>query len=267
MHDKLLSPSLPAATMHCQTEPYYSRIYPVTPCAACRPEKPEEVQKLQTLLDDLHEGFKETVVAARGERLPRDTAQLFTGRPWTGRQALQLGLVDGTDDMRSVMRRKFGQQVAKLLSCCSAGQTTLPWIPLAGVLATRVSARRRCTRAGAVLARLAGIRSASPTLDRCSPLFSKCTHVSSHQSQAGTKSMSGHRRPGVHGAALWHCGSTFILPCSCLHRCCSGCAVSHPDQHWAMLSACLYMMAFGTRRRQCWTRHRNVCFLPDVGFE
>lgn len=38
-------------------------------------------------------------------------SSVFSGRVWTGRGALRLGLVDGIGDMTSVLRKKFGQDV------------------------------------------------------------------------------------------------------------------------------------------------------------
>lgn len=44
------------------------------------------------------------------------------GRAWTGRQALQLGLVDGLGDMRGVMQERFGERARFLLCRCGAGR-------------------------------------------------------------------------------------------------------------------------------------------------
>ena len=70
------------------------------------------MSRLQSLLDDMHLSFKDTVRVARGHRISKEEEpDIFSGRAWTGRQALQLGLVDGIDDMRTVMRRRFGPKV------------------------------------------------------------------------------------------------------------------------------------------------------------
>ncbi len=53
-----------------------------------------EREKLQGLMSDVYETFKGHVVAARGDRLKKDIDQLAGGRVFTGRQALELGLVD-----------------------------------------------------------------------------------------------------------------------------------------------------------------------------
>lgn len=54
----------------------------------------EEREKLQSWMNEIYEVFKGHVVAARGERLKKDIDELAGGRVFTGRQALELGLVD-----------------------------------------------------------------------------------------------------------------------------------------------------------------------------
>ena len=62
------------------------------------PEKPEDVEWLRGLQDQLHAMFRDWVVARRGDRLSAAQAQgaeLFDGEVWTGARAHELGLVDG----------------------------------------------------------------------------------------------------------------------------------------------------------------------------
>src|SRR5207244_2925445 len=47
----------------------------------------------------------------RAGRLKADDAALFSGEFWTGRQALDLGLVDGLGDLRTILRQRFGERV------------------------------------------------------------------------------------------------------------------------------------------------------------
>ena len=73
--------------------------------------------RLRDIMEDLHDSFKARVRESRGVRLAADRdAELFSGRAWTGRQALGLGLVDGLGDMRSVMQEQFGDK-ARFLLC------------------------------------------------------------------------------------------------------------------------------------------------------
>jgi signal peptide peptidase SppA len=75
-----------------------------------RPERPEDVEILKGVQADIYQGFCEHVRDRRGARLKGD-AELFDGRIWTGRSALPLGLIDGLGDLRSVLRRRFGDDV------------------------------------------------------------------------------------------------------------------------------------------------------------
>jgi signal peptide peptidase SppA len=70
------------------------------------PEKPEDVDWLRGLQDQLHTMFADWVRTRRGDRLV-DGADLFTGEVWTGAQALPLGLIDGLGTPRSVLGERF----------------------------------------------------------------------------------------------------------------------------------------------------------------
>jgi signal peptide peptidase SppA len=68
------------------------------------PEKPEDVEWLRSLQDQLHSMFRDWVVERRGAKLQGD---LFTGEVWTGSRALELGLVDGLGTVRGVLGERF----------------------------------------------------------------------------------------------------------------------------------------------------------------
>lgn len=70
------------------------------------PERPEDVEWLRGLQDQLHEMFQQWVVARRGDRL-QTGAGLFTGEVWTGARAVELGLVDGLGTAREVLAERF----------------------------------------------------------------------------------------------------------------------------------------------------------------
>jgi serine protease SohB len=72
-----------------------------------RPEKPEDVARLDAILDSIHDSFRDHVRARRGDRLA-DDPELFTGAFWTGRRAVDLGLADGIAHLEPKMRELFG---------------------------------------------------------------------------------------------------------------------------------------------------------------
>jgi len=76
-----------------------------------QPEKPEDVKRLEALQSDIHKSFMELVRSRRGKRLKGDEKDVFSGAFWTGRRALELGLVDGIGDLRTVLRDRFGDKV------------------------------------------------------------------------------------------------------------------------------------------------------------
>lgn len=75
-----------------------------------RPEKAEDVARLEALLEDIHQGFKDWVATRRGARLSTDE-DLFTGEFWTGTRALALGLVDGIAHPLPRLRALYGEKV------------------------------------------------------------------------------------------------------------------------------------------------------------
>lgn len=64
---------------------------------------------IQEVLDSVHQQFIDAVKAGRGERLA-DDPDLFTGLIWNGQQALELGLIDGLKDARSVALDVIGAE-------------------------------------------------------------------------------------------------------------------------------------------------------------
>jgi signal peptide peptidase SppA len=77
-----------------------------------RPERPEDVERLKSLQLDVHEEFKTLVRHRRGGRLDESNADLFTGAFWSGRRAVELGLVDGLGSMHQILRERYGPDVA-----------------------------------------------------------------------------------------------------------------------------------------------------------
>jgi signal peptide peptidase SppA len=74
-------------------------------------EKTEDIDRLRELHEDIFENFKNHVRRCRGDRLLAADETLFTGDIWTGRQAVEVGLIDGLAEMRSEMRKRYGDKV------------------------------------------------------------------------------------------------------------------------------------------------------------
>jgi len=74
------------------------------------PEKPEDVERLKGLLEQIHANFITHVKARRGDKLQKDS-DLFTGEVWLGRRATDLGLIDGLGHIAPKMREVYGEKV------------------------------------------------------------------------------------------------------------------------------------------------------------
>lgn len=72
-----------------------------------RPENPEDVERLDALLTQLHAVFIAHVRDRRGERLNADT-DLFDGRYWLGAEAVRLGLADGIGHLVPTLKTRYG---------------------------------------------------------------------------------------------------------------------------------------------------------------
>jgi len=75
------------------------------------PERPEDVEHLLELQADVHDVFKDMVRERRKGKLKVPEDQLFTGDFWTGRKALEFGLVDGIGELTETMKDRFGDKV------------------------------------------------------------------------------------------------------------------------------------------------------------
>ena len=69
-------------------------------------ENPKQVEMIKGMLDEIHQQFIAVVKAGRGDRL-KDNPELFTGRVWSGEQAVKIGLADGYGTVDSVARDIF----------------------------------------------------------------------------------------------------------------------------------------------------------------
>ena len=74
------------------------------------PEKKEDVARLKAILEQMHEGFVDHVLARRGDKLT-DKKDIFTGEFWLGRRAIELGLVDGEAHLMPKLKELYGEKV------------------------------------------------------------------------------------------------------------------------------------------------------------
>ena len=75
-----------------------------------QPEKKADIDRLKKLQLEIHETFIDMVKERRGSKLANDP-DLFTGMFWTGIKGKEIGLIDGLGDMRSFLRKTYGNKV------------------------------------------------------------------------------------------------------------------------------------------------------------
>ncbi len=85
------------------------------------PENPDDVERLKKLQRHIHEDFIALVKSRRGAKLQGPEIDLFSGEYWTGRKAMELGLVDAIGDLRGVLRERFGDKVVTPLITAERG--------------------------------------------------------------------------------------------------------------------------------------------------
>jgi signal peptide peptidase SppA len=71
------------------------------------PEQEDDVEWLRGMQAELHEMFREWVCSRRSKTLATDQQDLFTGEVWTGRRAVELGLVDRLGTMRAEIAKRY----------------------------------------------------------------------------------------------------------------------------------------------------------------
>lgn len=90
-----------------------------------QPENPDDIARLKDIQRVIHGEFIDLVKERRGRKIEQQDQNLFTGEFWSGRQALELGLVDGIMDLRTKMRELYGEKVR--LRLVSAERGFLRW--------------------------------------------------------------------------------------------------------------------------------------------
>jgi signal peptide peptidase SppA len=75
------------------------------------PVKEDDIERIKAIQRDVHAEFIDLVKARRGARIEKAGDDLFTGEFWSGRKALELGLIDGLGELRTKMRELYGDEV------------------------------------------------------------------------------------------------------------------------------------------------------------
>lgn len=93
-------------------------------------EKADDVAWLKDLQLQIHAEFKAHVKSWRGSKLRADEDALMNGEVWLGRQARELGLIDGLGTLPEVLKEKFGPKVK--LRPLKARRSLLSRLPFMG---------------------------------------------------------------------------------------------------------------------------------------
>ncbi len=109
-----------------------------------QPEKPDDVERLKAIQEEVHDHFIEIVRTRRGEVLAKDRdSDIFSGQFWSGKTAVSLGLADRAGDIRSVLRERYGEKVRlKLFSTERTLFGTRRGVGLGGAIGAAVAERR-----------------------------------------------------------------------------------------------------------------------------
>ena len=79
-----------------------------------QPENEEDVNLITHMQEEIHENFKEWVTIRRGKKLNKldiEKEGIFEAKIFSGAKACKIGLADSVGELRSVMRKIFGEDV------------------------------------------------------------------------------------------------------------------------------------------------------------
>jgi protease IV len=77
------------------------------------PLKPEDVTKVKSVLDQVHQSFINDVLTSRQGKLKGDQKELFSGDFWSGNEAVKLGLADDTLNLWDALQQEFNTRYYK----------------------------------------------------------------------------------------------------------------------------------------------------------
>ena len=72
-------------------------------------EKKEDIDRLKSIQEQIHENFIEYVKSRRGSKLLSSAEdEIFSGLFWVGKKGVDLGLADGIGSINQIIREKYG---------------------------------------------------------------------------------------------------------------------------------------------------------------
>jgi len=71
------------------------------------PQTPEDIQKIQGVISEIHGNFRSVVEAGRKGKLNGNPDAIFSGDFWSGQTAVKLGLADMTGNLSDAMKQEF----------------------------------------------------------------------------------------------------------------------------------------------------------------
>ena len=74
-------------------------------------EKKEDIDRLKSIQEQIHENFIEYVKSRRGSKLLSSAEdEIFSGLFWVGKKGVDLGLADGIGSINKIIREKYGNK-------------------------------------------------------------------------------------------------------------------------------------------------------------
>ena len=74
-------------------------------------EKKEDIDRLKSIQEQIHENFIEYVKSRRGSKLLSSAEdEIFSGLFWVGKKGVDLGLADGIGSINQIIREKYGSK-------------------------------------------------------------------------------------------------------------------------------------------------------------
>ena len=74
-------------------------------------EKKEDIHRLKSIQEQIHENFIEYVKSRRGSKLLSSAEdEIFSGLFWVGKKGVDLGLADGIGSINQIIREKYGNK-------------------------------------------------------------------------------------------------------------------------------------------------------------